>query len=289
MLAVLFTVMSTFYIDLLWYREIDQSGVFWTELRTKVAARCGVRVAVLRAALREPVGHPPPRAAPPAVPDSGAGGDRARAHGVRADPRVGVAGRRRGAGAPGRHRGLAAVAGVPALAELERHRVRQPRAAVRPRPGLLHLLAAVAEVPAGVAVLGVRRGDVPDGDRALLLGRHPAAGAHLGGAGRSRDAGPPIGAARPDHADQGLGLLPRPLRPADLASGRGPGRVVHRRQRAAPGAQLPDHRGGDLCGALLREHLAAAVGAPDHRRDRAGRRLGACSARHTRRSCSGSG
>ncbi|HET6715140.1 MAG TPA: UPF0182 family protein [Actinomycetota bacterium] len=36
-LAVLFTVMSTFYIDLLWYREIDQSGVFWTELRTKVA------------------------------------------------------------------------------------------------------------------------------------------------------------------------------------------------------------------------------------------------------------
>ena len=36
-LAVLFTVMSTFYIDLLWYREINQSGVFWTELRTKVA------------------------------------------------------------------------------------------------------------------------------------------------------------------------------------------------------------------------------------------------------------
>jgi uncharacterized membrane protein (UPF0182 family) len=35
-LALLFTVMSTFYVDLLWYREIDQSGVFWTEIRTKL-------------------------------------------------------------------------------------------------------------------------------------------------------------------------------------------------------------------------------------------------------------
>jgi hypothetical protein len=36
-LAVLFTVMSTFYVDLLWYREVELTGVFWTELRTKVA------------------------------------------------------------------------------------------------------------------------------------------------------------------------------------------------------------------------------------------------------------
>ncbi|MDH5225601.1 MAG: UPF0182 family protein, partial [Actinomycetota bacterium] len=35
-LAVLFTVMSTFYVDLLWYREVDLTQVFWTELRTKV-------------------------------------------------------------------------------------------------------------------------------------------------------------------------------------------------------------------------------------------------------------
>src|SRR5512134_683952 len=34
-LAVLFTVMSTFYVDLLWYREVELTGVFWTELRTK--------------------------------------------------------------------------------------------------------------------------------------------------------------------------------------------------------------------------------------------------------------
>src|SRR5437016_3335329 len=32
---VLFTALSGFVIDLLWYREIDQSGVFWTVLRTK--------------------------------------------------------------------------------------------------------------------------------------------------------------------------------------------------------------------------------------------------------------
>ncbi len=35
-LAVLFTVASQFFIDLLWYREVDLSSVFWTTLRTKV-------------------------------------------------------------------------------------------------------------------------------------------------------------------------------------------------------------------------------------------------------------
>ena len=35
-LAVLFTVMSTFYVDLLWFREVELASVFWTELRTKV-------------------------------------------------------------------------------------------------------------------------------------------------------------------------------------------------------------------------------------------------------------
>ena len=66
-LAVLFTVMSTFYVDLLWFREVGLASVFWTELRTKVAARPRVRAAVLRAAVREPARHagasrpPPPR------------------------------------------------------------------------------------------------------------------------------------------------------------------------------------------------------------------------------------
>ena len=35
-LAVLFTVMSSFYVDLLWFREVGLTGVFWTELRTKL-------------------------------------------------------------------------------------------------------------------------------------------------------------------------------------------------------------------------------------------------------------
>ncbi len=35
--AVVFTVMSTFYVDLLWFREVGLTSVFWTELRTKVA------------------------------------------------------------------------------------------------------------------------------------------------------------------------------------------------------------------------------------------------------------
>lgn len=34
-LVVLFTVASQFYIDLLWYREVDLSSVFWTTLRSK--------------------------------------------------------------------------------------------------------------------------------------------------------------------------------------------------------------------------------------------------------------
>ncbi|HEX7248112.1 MAG TPA: UPF0182 family protein, partial [Actinomycetota bacterium] len=48
-LAVAFTVMSTFYVDLLWFREVGLSGVFWTELRTKVAL--GVVFAMLFFAL----------------------------------------------------------------------------------------------------------------------------------------------------------------------------------------------------------------------------------------------
>jgi uncharacterized membrane protein (UPF0182 family) len=34
-LAVLFTLLSGFVIDVLWFREVDKSSVFWTTLRTK--------------------------------------------------------------------------------------------------------------------------------------------------------------------------------------------------------------------------------------------------------------
>jgi uncharacterized protein len=36
LLAVLFTFMSQFYVDLLWFREVDLTTVFWTTIRTKV-------------------------------------------------------------------------------------------------------------------------------------------------------------------------------------------------------------------------------------------------------------
>ena len=36
LLFIGFTVMSGFYVDLLWFREVELSGVFWTVLRTKV-------------------------------------------------------------------------------------------------------------------------------------------------------------------------------------------------------------------------------------------------------------
>jgi uncharacterized membrane protein (UPF0182 family) len=35
-LVLVFLILSRFYVDLLWYREVDLTSVFWTELRTKV-------------------------------------------------------------------------------------------------------------------------------------------------------------------------------------------------------------------------------------------------------------
>ena len=35
LLAILFSILSGFVIDVLWFREVDQSGVFWTTIRTK--------------------------------------------------------------------------------------------------------------------------------------------------------------------------------------------------------------------------------------------------------------
>lgn len=36
LLFIIFTVMSGFYVDLLWFREVDLSSVFWTVLKTRV-------------------------------------------------------------------------------------------------------------------------------------------------------------------------------------------------------------------------------------------------------------
>ena len=42
-LAIVFTVMSQFYVDLLWFREVGFTSVFWTDDLDEGAARRGVR------------------------------------------------------------------------------------------------------------------------------------------------------------------------------------------------------------------------------------------------------
>ena len=211
-LAVLFTVASQFYIDLLWYREVDLASVFWTTLRSKVLLGLAFGDRVLPAALREPRDRPAHEARDP-DPHPRPGDRRADPPAVRADAAVAAPARVRAARALRRDRRVPAVADVPALEEQLRHRLREPRAALRARPVVLRVLAAVAEVRAGVALLDPRGRDVPGGARALPLGRDPAAGAAARGQGDAGRPRPPLGAARADHAGEGLGLLPRAVRP----------------------------------------------------------------------------
>ena len=258
LLFIRFTVMSGFYVDLLWFREVKLSSVFWTVLRTKLMLGSDLRAAVLRAAVREPA-------------------DRPLAHADDQDPHARTGGRRPG---PSEPRALPAVAHPARLRRRSRSSSGSaspasgrrsccggtapgsrsaPGAALPPRSRLLHLHAAVAPLPAGVAVLLARRRDADRGHRALRLGRDPAAGAGVRRQGGSRRARPPVGAARPDHAGEGVGLLPGPVRPAHVAARRRRGGVVHRRACAAAGAQLPGDRRGDLRGAVPGEHPRAPV------------------------------
>ena len=227
-------------------------------------ARGRVRAHVLRAPVLEPVDRPSHHAALPRA-DARAGDHRALPDAVRAlhplAPAVVRAGDRglRGAG------GHDPVADVPAVAQRLRVVVREPRAAVRARSRLLRVHAAVAEVHAGVAVLGAGRRDVPDRARALPLGRDPAAGTGLRRQGDAAGQGAHVGAPGPDHARQGVGLLPRAVRPVDLHPwGRGR-RLLHGRERAA--ARAPDP-GGDrdrLRDPVPGQHPAPWVGVARHR------------------------
>ena len=221
-------------------------------------ARCDLRVVVLRAHLREPA-------------------DRPLAHADDQDPHPRTGGRRPGPSGPGAlpavadparlrrsrpHRGarrLSRVADVPPVAERLRAFVRHHRAALPSRPGVLRVLVAVAPLRAGVALLLARRRDADRGDRAFRMGWDPAAGTRVRRQGGSRRARPPVGPARPDHADEGMGLLPGQVRPADVAARCRRGGVVHRRACAAAGAELPGDRRCDLRGAVPGEHPRAVV------------------------------
>ncbi len=159
------------------------------------------------------------------------------------------------------------VADLPALAERCRVDVREPRTAVRPRSGLLRVQPAVAAVHAGVAVLGAGRRDAAHGARPLPVGRDPAAGAGLRREGLAAGQGAPVGAARPHHAHEGVGVLPGAVRPADLDAGRGGRRLVHRRERAAAGASDPRVHRDRVRDPVPRQHPAPRMGAA---RDRGG-------------------
>src|SRR4029450_12830861 len=111
-------------------------------------------------------------------------------------------------------------------------------------PRLLHLLAPVAAVPPGMAVLDARGRDDPGRDRARPVGWDPAAGADVRRQGHARGPGAPLRAVGADHAREGVGLLPGAVRPADVTPGCGRGSLVHRRPRPAPRPQLPDDRRG---------------------------------------------
>ena len=225
-------------------------------------ARRRLRAAVLRAPVREPrdrAADPPrgDRRAEPARPP------RARARRDRAVPSLAPAAWRRCPGVPRRPVGQRQLADVPVVAQRERGVVREPRALVRPRPRLLRVLAPVAPVHAGVAVLVADRRDAAGRDRPRVVGRYPAAGAGVRRQGDPRRARTPVGAARPRDAREGLGVLAGSVRPPDLAARGRRGRELHRGEGAAARAELPRDRRGDLRGAVLHEHPDEAVGIAD--------------------------
>ena len=154
------------------------SQVFWTRIWAQAGLASAFFVTFFALLLREPL-RDPPAGADDRGADARAGDRRAVPGERRAVPPVGDPARR---GAPvdlRRPRRRRALAGVPALAVLRRDRVREPRRGVRPRPRLLRLHAAVAEVPAGLAVRRARRRHRDLGDRALPAGA---------GSGRRRSA-----------------------------------------------------------------------------------------------------
>src|SRR6476661_5433414 len=119
-----------------------------------------------------------------------------------------------------------------ALEEFVGRDLRDRRAAVPSRPGVLRVLPPVAPLPPGVAVLDPGRGHDPGRDRPCPVGWDPSAGADVrrqGETGRSRTS---LGVARANNTNQGVGLLARSVRPPHLTAGRRRGSVLYRREGA---------------------------------------------------------
>ena len=136
-LFLLFTFLSSFYVDVLWYREVGLSQVFWTRIwaQAGLAAAFFITFFVLLLANLLVTRRLAPKVValtPSRRSSSGSGRTPSRTCG-------GPSPRRRG---PVALRGLGclrSLAGVPAVALPERDHVRRARSPVRPRPRLLHL------------------------------------------------------------------------------------------------------------------------------------------------------
>ena len=145
------------------------------------------------------------------------------------------------------------------------------RPAVRPRPVVLHVRAAVLPLPHR---LRLRRHlpEPPVGRRGAVPVRRPAPAAQ----GRPRDhggAGAAEPAHRPVHPAEGGVVLVRPVRPVDAepaARRRLHRPEVHRRLRGAAGAQHPRCHLGAGRRALPRQRLPPPLGHPGPRRGPAG-------------------
>ena len=170
------------------------------------------------------------------------------------------------------------VAHVSPVEELERRHVRGAAGSttgttVRSGRRVLRLFAPVARVRPGVAVLCAGRRALDQRGRALPVGWDPAERACLRREGDAAGEGAPVGAARTDHAVEGLGVLPRSVRPAHLAERCRRRRVVHRRERAPSGAADPRLHRARVRDPVPRQHPNAWVGASRDRRGSARARL----------------
>ena len=156
-LAVLFTVMSTFYVDLLWFREVELTGVFWKELQTKLLL--GIVFALLFFALLYVNLVVSRRIAPPPLrflsPEQEAV-ERVR---MAFEPYLGWL-------LPLGAAALALLVGIGVSRQWQVFLLWSNSSGVvfdergisiRSRRGVLRLLVALAEVPAGMAVLLARR------------------------------------------------------------------------------------------------------------------------------------
>ena len=264
-LLLAFTALSGFFVDILWFREVRLSDVFWTVLRTKVflGLALGLTFFVLLYSNLWIVRRITPRY-PALTPDQ----EILERYRMQFEPYVRWL-------LPLLALVIAFLVGVGATTHWQTYLlwrngagliVREPRTAVRPRSGLLRVQPPVAAVHAGMAVLLAGMGHAAHGGRPLRMGWDPTAGAGVRREGLATGQGAPVRAARPHHAHEGVGVLPGAVRSADLHAGRGGRRLLYRRERAAARPPDPGGHRDRVRDPVPGQHPAPRMGAPRHRR-----------------------